>query len=223
MSARTQRRKVFIVEDHPVFRDGLTGLIDHEPDLEVCGHAGDSKVALATIERLKPDVALVDIGLPGRSGLELIKDIRAVRPETVVLVISMHDENLYAERVIRAGARGYIMKQEGPENILNAIRQVLAGQIFLSSKVSVRILETFAGFQKDGGEAVSRLSDRELEVLRLVGHGKDSHQIASQLNLSSKTVDVHRTNIRRKLELKSSIELISFAARWVESDSPSSH
>ena len=221
MSARNQRRKVFIVEDHPVFRDGLTGLIDREPDLQVCGHAGDSSHALASIERLKPEVALVDIGLPGRSGLELIKDIRAARPETGVLVISMHDETLYAERVIRAGARGYIMKQEGPEKILLAIRQVLAGQIFLSSKVSVRILESFAGFQKNEGETVSRLSDRELEVLRLVGQGKDSHEIGTQLNLSPKTVDVHRTNIRKKLELKNSIELISFAARWVETDTPS--
>jgi DNA-binding NarL/FixJ family response regulator len=217
MPKRAERRKVFIVDDHPVFRDGLSGLIEREDDLTVCGQAHEGSAALSAIERLKPEVALVDIGLPGRSGLELIKDLRKVRPETLVLVISMHDEGLYAERVLRAGGRGYVMKQEGPERILQAIRDVLDGRISVSGKMSARFLETLADGQEKSGSPIGRLSDRELEILRFVGLGRDSHEIATLLNLSPKTVDAHRTNIRLKLGLKNHTELISYAARWLES------
>ena len=210
------RKNIFIVDDHPVFREGLCGVIRREGDLTVCGEADGAAQALTAIERLNPDLALVDIGLPGRSGLELIKDLRAARPDNAVLVISMHDEALYAERVLRAGGRGYIMKQEGPEKILQAIRLVLAGQIYLSSKMSVRILDTFSGRHNRGGSPISRLTDRELEILQLVGQGKDSHEIARQLNLSYKTVDAHRGHIKEKLELRNHTELISYAARWIE-------
>jgi DNA-binding NarL/FixJ family response regulator len=214
-----ERRKIFIVDDHPVFREGLAVLIGREGDLTVCGEADDASQALACIERLKPDLTLVDLGLPGRSGLELIKDIRAVSSNTALLVISMHDEALYAERVLRAGGRGYIMKQEGPEKILQAIRQVLDGQIYLSKKMAVRILDAFSGRRPRTTSPIGRLTDRELEVLQLVGQGKDSHDIAKQLNLSFKTVDAHRGHIKEKLELKNHTELISYAARWVETQS----
>jgi DNA-binding NarL/FixJ family response regulator len=209
-------RKLFIVDDHPVFREGLVTLIEQVEGLTVCGQADNTAQALTAAVDLKPELMLVDIGLPGRSGLELIKDLQAVCPETGVLVISMHDETLYAERVLRAGGRGYIMKQEGPEKILQAIRSVLNGQIYLSSRMSVRILDAFSGHRDKSSSPISRLTDRELEILQLVGQGRDSHAIAEQLNLSSKTVDAHRTHIKEKLSLKNHTELISYAARWME-------
>src|SRR6266568_4330035 len=215
-SKQKERNKIFIVDDHPVFREGLAGLIRAEADLTVCGEANSAPQALTAIERLKPDLVLVDIGLPGRSGLELIKDIRAVRSETAVLVISMHGETLYAERVLRAGGRGYIMKQEGPEKILQAIRHVLSDQLYLSGKMSVRILEAFSGRRARTSSPIGRLTDRELEILQLLGQGKDSHAIAKQLHLSFKTVDAHRGHIKEKLNLRTGTELIVYAARWVE-------
>lgn len=220
--ASSAARQIFIVDDHPVFREGLVGLVKREADLTVCGEADNAPQALSAIESLKPDLVLADIGLPGRSGLELVKDIRAVSPEMAVLIISMHDETLYAERVLRAGGRGYIMKQEGPEKILQAIRQVLDGQISLSSKMSVRILDSFSDRRAKTSSPIARLTDREFEILQLIGQGKDSHDIAEQLHLSVKTVDAHRGHIKEKLELKSGTELICYAARWVETNSPAS-
>ena len=216
LPVQNERKQIFIVDDHPVFREGLVVLVKREADLAVCGEADNAPQALTAIGRLKPDLVLADIGLPGKSGLELIKDLRAVLPETAVLVISMHDETLYAERVLRAGGRGYIMKQEGPEKMLQAIRQVLGGQIFLSGKMSIRILDAFSGRRPQTGSAIARLTDREFEILQLIGRGKDSHAIAEQLHLSVKTVDAHRGHIKEKLELKSGTELICYAARWVE-------
>ena len=215
-----ERKKIFIVDDHPVFREGLVGLVKREDDWIVCGEADTAAQALTAIEKLKPDLVLADIGLPGRSGLELIKDLRSAFPELAILVISMHDETLYAERVLRAGARGYIMKQEGPDKILQAVRQVLEGQIYLSGKMSVRILDTFAGGRNKASSPIARLTDRELEVLQLVGQGKDSHVIAGQLHLSVKTVDAHRGHIKEKLNLKNATELICYAARWVATQEP---
>ena len=215
-SGQRQRKRILIVDDHPVFRDGLLGLIEREGDLIVCGEANDARQALAASERLKVDLILVDIGLPGKSGLELIKDIRAVRPQTSVLVISMHDETLYAERVLRAGGRGYIMKQEGPEKILHAIRQVLNGQVYVSPRISARILDALSGRRDGAASPIALLTDREFEVLRLIGQGKDSRVVARQLNLSVKTVDAHRAHIKSKLDLKSGTELIVYAARWLE-------
>jgi DNA-binding NarL/FixJ family response regulator len=214
------RKKLFIVDDHPVFREGLVGLVKRESGWTVCGEADTAAQALTAIERLKPDLVLADIGLAGRSGLELIKDLRAACPKMAVLVISMHDETLYAERVLRAGGRGYIMKQEGPEKMLQAIRQVLEGQIYLSGKMSVRILDAFAGGRGKASSPIARLTDRELEILQLVGQGSDSHVIARQLHLSVKTVDAHRSHIKEKLNLKSGTELICYAARWVATERP---
>ena len=213
---RKSHKTIFIVDDHPMFREGLASLVRMETDLAICGEASDASQALTAIERLKPDVALIDISLPGRSGLELVKDLRAARPATALLVISMHDETLYAERVLRAGGRGYIMKQEGPEKMRQAIRQVADGQIYLSTKMSVRILDAFAGQRRRTSSPIGQLTDRELEILQLVGRGQDSHAIAKQLNLSFKTVDAHRGHIKEKLELRNHTELITFAARWVQ-------
>jgi len=219
LPARAARKQIVIVDDHPVFREGLVALLNREADLTVCGEADSAPGALAAIERLKPDLVLADIGLPGKSGLELIKDLRATLPEIAVLVISMHDETLYAERVLRAGGRGYIMKQEGPERILQALRRVLGGQIFVSEKMSDRILDALSNRRVKGDSPIARLTDREFEILQLIGRGKDSHDIAGQLHLSVKTVDAHRGNIKEKLELASGTELICFAARWVETQS----
>jgi DNA-binding NarL/FixJ family response regulator len=212
-------KQIFIVDDHPVFREGLVGLVKREADLTVCGEADNAAQALAGIGTSKPDLVLADIGLPGKNGLELVKDIRAIHPELAVLVISMHDETLYAERVLRAGGRGYIMKQEGPEKILQAIRQVLSGQISLSGKISARILDSLSDRRAKTDSPIARLTDREFEILQLIGQGKDSHDIAELLHLSVKTVDAHRGHIKEKLELKSGTELIVFAARWVETQS----
>jgi DNA-binding NarL/FixJ family response regulator len=208
--------RILIVDDHPIFREGLAKLVAQETDLAVCGDADNAQDALAAIERLDPALVLVDISLPGRSGLELIKDIRSLRPQIAVLVISMHDELLYAERVLRAGGRGYVMKQEGPEKIIEAIRAVLKSQIFLSSRMSTRLLDSFSGQRGAAHSAISHLTDRQLEILQLTGQGKDSHAIAKKLHLSFKTVDAHRAEIRKRLELRNFTELISYAARWVE-------
>ena len=165
-------KKVFIVDDHPMMREGLAQLIGNDPGLEVCGEAGDAHEALEKIAALKPDLVLTDITLPGKNGLELIKDIKAMHPGLLVLAISMHDETLYAERVLRAGGRGYIMKQEGGKKIAEAIRQVLNGQIYVSEKMSAKILEIFSGHGANvAASPVENLTDREFEVFQLIGQG----------------------------------------------------
>jgi DNA-binding NarL/FixJ family response regulator len=207
--------KVLIVDDHPVMREGLRALISCEHDLTVCGEAEAATQALDAVTNLKPDLVLADITLPGRSGIELIKDIRALQPAVLILVISIHDELLYAERVLRAGARGYIMKQESGPKMMQAIRQVLAGRIYLSDKISTRILENVAG-KRPKASPIERLSDREFEVFQLIGRGKSTAQIAQELHLSTKTVEAHRARVKEKLDLRTMPELISFASRWVE-------
>jgi DNA-binding NarL/FixJ family response regulator len=208
---------VLVVDDHPVFRAGLIGLLQHEPDLTVCGEAEDAARTIAAVEKLMPDLVLLDMGLPDRSGLELLKDLRAMRPELPVLIISMHDETLYAERVLRAGGRGYIMKQAGPEKIIEAVRKVLGGGTYVSERTSALILENISGNKRsDTPSAIARLTDRELEILRLIGAGREAHDIATHLQLSIKTVDTHRAHIREKLGLKNTTELIHYAARWAD-------
>ena len=211
-------RKILIVDDHPVFREGLTALVQREAGLSICGEASNAAQALTALEQLKPDLVLVDVSLPGRSGIELIKDIRELSPQTAVLALSMHEENLYAERVLRAGGRGYLMKQEAPEKLLQAIRQVLEGQLYLSGKMSARILNAFSGQRAPTHSPIAHLTDRELEILKLIGVGNDSHAIARQLNVSPKTVDAHRGRLKEKLGLQNGTELICYAARWVETE-----
>jgi DNA-binding NarL/FixJ family response regulator len=219
MSKKTasDKRRIFIVDDHPMMRQGLAQLIGAEPDLAVCGEAENGEIALDSIGASKPDLVLADISLPGKNGLELIKDFQAMQPGLPVLVISMHDESLYAERVLRAGGRGYIMKQEGGKKLMQAIRQVLEGKIYVSEKMSADILEIFSG-RRAGAEnsPVEKLTDREFEVFQLLGQGKGTRDIAEKLHLSVKTVEVHRANIKGKLKLKSAPELIRSAVRWAE-------
>jgi DNA-binding NarL/FixJ family response regulator len=200
-----------------MMRQGLAQLIGAEQDLAVCGEAENAGNALDLISSLKPDLVLADISLPGKNGLELIKDFQAMQSSLPVLVVSMHDESLYAERVLRAGGRGYIMKQEGGKKLMAAIRQVLEGKIYVSEKMSANILEIFSG-RRSGSEnsLMEKLTDREFEVFQLFGQGHGTKEIAERLHLSVKTVDVHRANIKAKLKLNSASELIHFAARWAE-------
>jgi DNA-binding NarL/FixJ family response regulator len=218
-SAKKPRKRILVLDDHPIMRQGLALLLNNEPDLTVCGEAETAHQALDAVGRLKPDLVLADITLPGKSGLEFIKDLLAMHPGTPVLVLSMHDESLYAERVLRAGGRGYVMKQEGGQKLLQATRQVLAGQIFVSERMSAKILEIFSGRRSEaGGSPVEKLTDREFEVFQLFGQGKGTKEIASHLHLSVKTVEVHRVNIKQKLQLQTAQELIHYAVRWVESE-----
>jgi DNA-binding NarL/FixJ family response regulator len=206
---------ILIVDDHPMMREGLRTLIGREVDLFVCGEAETAGQALDAVTNLKPDLVLADLTLPGRNGIELIKDICALKHGVLILVISMHDESLYAERALRAGARGYLMKQESAPTIIQAIRQVLSGRIYLSDKMSARILENVV-CKRPEASPIERLSDREWEVFQLIGLGKSTVQIAEELHLSPKTVEAHRAHVKEKLDLKTMPELISFASRWVE-------
>jgi DNA-binding NarL/FixJ family response regulator len=210
------KKRILIVDDHPMMRQGLAQLINNEPDLSVSWEADNAGQALEVISRHEPDLVLADISLPGKNGLELIKDIHVLRPGVVILVVSMHDEALYAERVLRAGARGYIMKQQGGKMLMEAIRHVLGGQIYVSGKMSANILESFSGRTKTGGSPVEKLSDREFEVFQFISEGKGTREIADHLHLSVKTIEVHRANIKEKLKLKSATDLVRYAVRWAE-------
>lgn len=215
--ASVVRKRILLVDDHPFMRAGLGALIDRQPDLAVCGEAGNPAEAFEQVRRTKPDLVLSDLTMPGRSGLEFIKDLLAGAPGLAVLIVSMHDESVYAERALRAGARGYIMKEAGGENLLTAIRQVLRGEVFVSPKMSARILEGLSGGRPRGSSSpIEKLTDREFEVFQLIGQGKSTRDIAEQLHLSPKTVDVHRSNIKEKLGLKDATALIRHAVRWVE-------
>ncbi len=200
-------------------RRGQADLLSREQDLMVCGEAGTARAALEAIARLKPDLVLVDMSLPDKDGLELIKDIQALHPGLPMLAMSMQDESLYAARVLRAGGRGYVMKGEGADkNLVAAIRTVLRGLIAVSPQMSAKILESVAAPSgKMGGGPEAKLSDRELEVLRLFGEGWSTEEISSRLHLSPKTVEVHRAHIKEKLELKTTPEFTRFAIRWVAS------
>ncbi|MEI7534441.1 MAG: response regulator transcription factor [Verrucomicrobiae bacterium] len=220
MSAKNKNpeRRILIVDDHPMMRNGLAQLINNELGLKVSAEADTAGQAIDLAAKQRFDLALLDISLPDKSGLELIKDLRALQPELPILVVSMHDEMIYAERVLRAGGRGYIMKQAGGEKFLGAIRQVLAGQIFVSDKMSARILEIFSGRQsKTASSPVQKLSDREFEVFQLIGQGIGTRDLAAQLHLSVKTVEVHRANIKKKLNLKTAPDLVRQAVRWFDS------
>jgi DNA-binding NarL/FixJ family response regulator len=211
------QKQILLVDDHPLMRAGLAQLINRQSDLYVCGEAGDPSAARQELLRTKPDLILTDISMPGRSGFEFIKDLIAENPKWLILVVSMHDEVIFAERALKAGARGYVMKEAGGENLLAAIRQVLAGQIYLSPKMAARVLENLSARRPRGSDSpIEKLSDREFEVLQLIGHGKSTRDIAEQLHLSSKTIDVYRSHIKEKLQLLDSTALARYAIRWVE-------
>ena len=213
----TARKKILLVDDHPMMRVGVTTLINGEPDLRVCCQASDAEEALSELPKCSPDLVITDVTMPGRGGLELIKDIKALCPNLPVLVVSMHDEMLHAERALRAGARGYLMKEAGGEKMLEAIRKVLAGQVYVSEKMSARILDGLSGRKPRGSTSpIEKLSDREFEVFQLIGQGRSTKEIATQLNLSPKTVEVHRSHIKEKLDLKDATSLVRHAVRWVE-------
>ncbi len=215
--ATPTRRRVLLVDDHPIMRAGLKQLIETQSDLCVAAEASDVAEALMRVERVDVDIVLTDLTLPGRGGLELIKDIHALRPEMPIVVLSMHDEALYAERAIRAGARGYLMKEAGGERVLDAVRQVLDGRIYLSPAMTTSLLSGLGGHSAAQSRSpFARLTDREMEVFQLVGNGKSTREIARLLNLSTKTVDVHRGHIRAKLELDDNTALIRHAVRWIE-------
>jgi DNA-binding NarL/FixJ family response regulator len=213
------RRTILIVDDHPIFRHGLAQLINQEHDLEVCGEAEDYHSALTCVERLAPDLVIVDITLKNMSGIDLIKDLHRFYRTLPMLVISMHEESLYAERSLRAGARGYIMKQEASESVIDAIRQVLQGRIYASRDVTDRLLTRFVEGQHSTLESpVHALTDRELEVFRLIGEGLGLSEIADRLNLSAKTIGTYRERIKDKLGIKNATELLRYAMKWVEED-----
>lgn len=215
-SSNAQEKRIFIVEDHPLFRGMLVQLIEKELEMMVCGEADNIKDAMVGIEKAKPDAAIVDITLQGSSGLELIKDLRAREMRLPVLVVSMHEETLYAERVIRGGARGYISKQEPPSEVLKAIRTVLAGGIYVSERVTGTILGKLDRSGRNvQSMGIDALSDREIEVFQLVGRGLNSREIAERINLGLTTVDTYRQRIREKLGIKNAAELYQRAVQWV--------
>jgi DNA-binding NarL/FixJ family response regulator len=217
--ARAVRRSILLVDDHPMTRSGVAHLINKQPDLVVAAEAGNPAEALAGITKSPPDLVLTDMTMPGRSGVEFIKDALAQHPALSILVLSMHDEVIYAPRAIRAGARGYVMKEAGGEELLVAVRRVLGGKVYLSEVMSAKILEELSGQKPRGSHSpIEKLSDREFEVFQLIGRGKSTREIASQLHLSPKTVDVHRGHIKEKLELKDATSLVRHAVRWVEAE-----
>jgi DNA-binding NarL/FixJ family response regulator len=211
------RTKILIVDDHPMIREGLGQLIADEADLETCGEASTADEALEMALARQPALVVTDISLPGKSGLEFTKDLLAAQPKTLVMVLSMHDELVYAERVLRAGARGYVMKQEGGKRIMEAIRSVLAGKVAVSPKMAARLLETFSGRRStQGASFTERLTDRELEIFRHLGRGRVTRDIATALHISPKTVEAHRANIKAKLKIGTHAELILRAVQWTD-------
>lgn len=213
------KRKVLIIDDHIVVRRGLMYLINQEEDFEVCGEAEDARKGLDDIDRLSPDIVLVDISLPGMNGIEFIKNAKARYPGLPIVVLSMHDESLYTERAIRAGAMGYVMKRAGGEEIMAALRKALQGELQISGSVNAALLQKFfSGVRSKTGSPVSALSDRELEVFELIGHGRTTREIADALSLSTKTVDCHRMHIKEKLAIHTTPELVQRAVHHVENE-----
>lgn len=212
----TKPTRVFLVDDHPIVRQGLARLLSHEADLEVCGEAGDVASAIQAVNELRPDVVVADLSLQEGSGIDLIKTLRTQTPDIPVLVLTMHEESFYAERALRAGARGYLTKQEASEKILTAIRQVVHGDLYVSDRLSPKLLQRLiTGAPNTDDPLVSRLSDRELQVFLFIGEGRGTQEIADQLHLSVKTIETYRANLKEKLDLRDARELVQYAIRWV--------
>jgi DNA-binding NarL/FixJ family response regulator len=222
-AVKAKKRRIFLVDDHPMTRQGLAANIIRQSDLEVCYEASNPAEAMSALPRLKPDLMVTDMTMPGRSGVEFIKDVHAMLPELPVLVLSMHDEMLHAERALRAGARGYLMKDAGSAKVLEVIRFILSGQSYVSPQMSARLLDAVTGRRPRGSTSpIEKLSDREFEVFRLLGSGQSTKEVAEALHLSPKTVDVHRGRIKEKLQLKDASSLIHHAVRWVETQAAQS-
>jgi DNA-binding NarL/FixJ family response regulator len=212
-----EAKRIVLVDDHPLFRKGLEELIHSDGSFAVCGEAGNAAEAMEVIRTLNPDLAIVDLSLPGANGIELIKNVRAEFSKLPILVLSMHDESLYAVRALRAGADGYVMKHEAMANVIQAIREVFNGRPYLSPAMAAQVITKFAHRDAEGeADPVDRLSDRELEILELIGKGNEVRQIAKLLHLSPKTVETHRAHIKDKLDLKNSREVARFAVQWVD-------
>lgn len=215
-----RRYRILVVDDHPIVRGGLSQLINQEPDLRVCGEAASSAEALEAVNKARPDLVLLDITIKDTNGIDLTRSILERRPGLPVLILSMHDESLYAERAMRAGARGYVMKREAPETVLKAIRRVLSGDIYLSEGIATGMVSRFLhlGRGADNRRGVDRLSDRGLEIFELIGQGCTTREIALKLHLSAKTVESHRAMIKSKLGIESSADLVRQAICWVENE-----
>ena len=210
-----KRKKILIVDDHPIVRQGLAELINHEKDVVVSGQAEDAFQAMKIIRSDMPDMVIVDISLADTSGLELIKDLKVQYPELPILTLSMHDETLYAERALRAGAKGYIMKQQCTEKVIDAIHKILMGQVYISDRMASKMVRKLVGVKQETGVSpIDCLSDRELEVFLLIGQGNGTRQIAEQLHLSVKTIETYRSHIKEKMNLGDASELLQYAIQW---------
>jgi DNA-binding NarL/FixJ family response regulator len=214
----SNKTKILVVDDHPIVRQGLAQLLNHESDLVVTAQAEDAHEAMSLMKETPLDFVIVDISLKETSGMELIKDIKAAHPDLYILALSMHDESLYAERALRAGARGYVMKSEATQKVVDAIRKIMAGRIYVSDSVAAKMMNKIVGGRPNvGASAIERLSDRELEVFSLIGQGFSTRKIAERLHLSIKTIETYRAHIKDKLNLTDATELLQYAIRWSNS------
>lgn len=210
-------KRIVLIDDHPIMRRGLAVLIRAEKGLDVCGEAGSAREGLEVIEKLKPDLAVIDLTLPDKSGLELVKDVRAAFPVTQCVVLSMHDEAMYGERALRAGARGYVMKEAAADHLVTAIHKVLGGGLYVSEALNARMLEQMTGGPRSKPSGMDALTDREMEILELIGKGVATKNIATQLSISARTVEAHRAHIKEKLGIVDGAALVRHAVQWVES------
>jgi len=209
--------RILLIDDHPIMRHGLAQLLRMEEGLEICGEAGSAREGIEVIPKVLPDLVILDLTLPDKHGLELLKDIQSLHPGLRCLVLSMHDEALYAERAMRAGARGYIMKEVAADHLVNAVRKILAGGIFLSEAISARMIEQLSSTRSRGGPAgIETLTDRELEVLGMIGSGTPTKLIAEKLGISARTVEAHRAHIKEKLAITDGAALVRYAVQWTQ-------
>jgi len=211
--------RILVVDDHPLVRQGLAQFINQEKDMQVYAEASDGYEALETIEKDPPDLVIADIEMKGLNGMELVRNMKSQHPDIPVLMLSMHDEGLYAERALRAGARGYLMKEEDPEVVVNAIRTIVEGEVYVSEEAISKILSNYTGNWSDKGSIIDRLSDRELEVFKMIGEGYRTRHIAENLHLSAKTVESYKARLKQKLTLKDAAQLARYAAEWMKSNS----
>jgi DNA-binding NarL/FixJ family response regulator len=212
--------RILLIDDHPIMRHGLAQLLGDEDGLNICGEAGNAREGMAAIEKLKPDLVILDLTLPDKHGLELLKDIQAHYAGLRCLVLSMHDESLYAERVLRAGAKGYIMKEAAADHLVTAVRRIISGGLYLSDSLAAKMIEQLSGVRgKTGATGVDNLTDRELEVLALIGEGVATKNIAERLNISTRTVEAHRAHMKEKLGITDGAALVKYAVQWIEGKS----